>query len=334
MYLDKSIGRLVDYLESEGWMENSIIVVASDNGGCPSDGGSNFPLRGVKSSYWEGGHKVPAFVYSPSHIPEERRGAQYDGLMHVTDWLPTLTAATGSGVESHQNHHLDGVNQWEHIIDVDSVGYSRDDGPENGRIIISSSSSSSYSPRNEMLYNYDPYFMGAEPGGPLPDPDFSQAQGAFRQGKWKFLFKVCCLGHCALETDTFLAHKMVSASGTCRRHHAHDNQPSADTSTPRDAPDCYQYGCVGACVDKADCTDWLFDLEKDPTEEDNLADTYPEVVQNLRDRMLSVVDEEYSDSLWARQDMAAYNNWESHGYWAVPWLGPGGRYRVKEGAVA
>lgn len=58
MYLDKSIGRLVDYLESEGWMDNSIIVVASDNGGCPNSGGSNFPLRGTKASYWEGGTKV------------------------------------------------------------------------------------------------------------------------------------------------------------------------------------------------------------------------------------------------------------------------------------
>ncbi|CAN0234803.1 unnamed protein product, partial [Hapterophycus canaliculatus] len=58
MYLDKSIGALVDYLEAEGWMENSIIVVASDNGGCASYGGSNYPLRGIKHSYWEGGNRV------------------------------------------------------------------------------------------------------------------------------------------------------------------------------------------------------------------------------------------------------------------------------------
>lgn len=58
MYLDKTIGELVSYLEDEGWMENSIIVVASDNGGCPSKGGSNYPLRGIKHSYWEGGVKV------------------------------------------------------------------------------------------------------------------------------------------------------------------------------------------------------------------------------------------------------------------------------------
>lgn len=62
MYLDKTIGRLVDHLDEAGWLENSIIVVASDNGGCPSFGGSNHPLRGVKASYWEGGTKVKQHV--------------------------------------------------------------------------------------------------------------------------------------------------------------------------------------------------------------------------------------------------------------------------------
>ena len=58
MYLDKTIGELVAYLEREGWMENSIIALASDNGGCPTTGGSNYPLRGMKHSYWEGAVKV------------------------------------------------------------------------------------------------------------------------------------------------------------------------------------------------------------------------------------------------------------------------------------
>ncbi len=62
MYLDHTIGELVDYLEAEGWMENSIIVVASDNGGCRSAGGSNYPLRGKKNTNWEGGTKVAAYA--------------------------------------------------------------------------------------------------------------------------------------------------------------------------------------------------------------------------------------------------------------------------------
>lgn len=48
----------MDFLEAEGWLENSIIVVASDNGGCPFTGGCNYPLKGVKQSMFEGGTKV------------------------------------------------------------------------------------------------------------------------------------------------------------------------------------------------------------------------------------------------------------------------------------
>lgn len=58
MYLDKTIGNLVETLEEGGWMDNTIIIVASDNGGCPVNGGTNYPLRGLKHSYWEGGNKV------------------------------------------------------------------------------------------------------------------------------------------------------------------------------------------------------------------------------------------------------------------------------------
>lgn len=54
----------MDMLEEEGWLENSVIVVASDNGGCPTDGGCNYPLRGAKQSVYEGGSKVPTETFS------------------------------------------------------------------------------------------------------------------------------------------------------------------------------------------------------------------------------------------------------------------------------
>ena len=56
-----------------GMMDNTLVVLASDNGGCPSSGGSNFPYRGFKHTLFEGGVRTPAFVYSKSKsiIPEE-----------------------------------------------------------------------------------------------------------------------------------------------------------------------------------------------------------------------------------------------------------------------
>ena len=47
-------------------MANSIIIFTSDNGGQPITGAaSNLPLRGGKNTWFEGGMRVPAFVYSP-----------------------------------------------------------------------------------------------------------------------------------------------------------------------------------------------------------------------------------------------------------------------------
>lgn len=60
------IGRMVDELESMGMMDNTLLVIASDNGGCPSGGGSNYPYRGMKHTLFEGGVRVPAMVYSTS----------------------------------------------------------------------------------------------------------------------------------------------------------------------------------------------------------------------------------------------------------------------------
>ena len=50
--------------------------------------------RGAKATYWQGGVRGDSFIWSPLL---KKRGRIFDGLVHVTDWLPTiLHAATGS----------------------------------------------------------------------------------------------------------------------------------------------------------------------------------------------------------------------------------------------
>ena len=56
-------------------MDNTLVVFTSDNGACPTNGGNNYPFRGVKHTQFEGGVRTPAFVYSRSKsiIPDEVR---------------------------------------------------------------------------------------------------------------------------------------------------------------------------------------------------------------------------------------------------------------------
>ena len=49
----------------------------------------------AKNTTWEGGVRVNGFVWSPL-IPEKRRGEIFDGLVDISDWLPTLYEAAGN----------------------------------------------------------------------------------------------------------------------------------------------------------------------------------------------------------------------------------------------
>lgn len=56
--LDRSVGRVVEALRKRAMLADSVIVFSTDNGG-PAGGfnlnaASNWPLRGVKNTLWEG----------------------------------------------------------------------------------------------------------------------------------------------------------------------------------------------------------------------------------------------------------------------------------------
>lgn len=43
--LDAGVGRVVEALQSNGMLENTVIIFSSDNGGVPFTGGFNYPFR-------------------------------------------------------------------------------------------------------------------------------------------------------------------------------------------------------------------------------------------------------------------------------------------------
>jgi len=115
-YIDASVGRLVDLLTSKGAWGNSLLVLSSDNGG-PLGSANNWPLRGGKSSNFQGGVRVNAFA-SGGALPVAVRGSRLDELVTIWDWYATFAAI--AGVDDVTDHRaaaaglppVDSVNQW------------------------------------------------------------------------------------------------------------------------------------------------------------------------------------------------------------------------------
>jgi arylsulfatase A-like enzyme len=110
---DDAFALILNKIKSEGLYDNSVIVVASDNGGSVADGGNNYPFRGAKKTHFEGGVHLPAFVHSPL-LPITARGATLNSLVHVSDWLPTLAFGLQGSSNSAKalSGSFNGVDQW------------------------------------------------------------------------------------------------------------------------------------------------------------------------------------------------------------------------------
>ena len=96
--------------------------------GSPTDGadhnnGNNFPLRGCKGGYFEGGVRAVGLVHGAGLW---RTGIVSEDMHHVNDWLPTLlsAAAAGASADASATHTLelapseppllmgDGIDNW------------------------------------------------------------------------------------------------------------------------------------------------------------------------------------------------------------------------------
>lgn len=87
--MDEAIGTLMESVEKAGQTNNTIFLFMSDNGG--SGNGGNAPLKGSKSSMWEGGLRVPFIARWPGKLPA---GKVTDEFLSSLELIPTLLAAT------------------------------------------------------------------------------------------------------------------------------------------------------------------------------------------------------------------------------------------------
>jgi arylsulfatase A-like enzyme len=104
--MDDAVGKILDKVREMGEEENTLIFFLSDNGGpTKSTTSRNTPLRGFKSTTWEGGTRVPFSVQWKGQLPA---GETYENPVMNLDILPTALAA--AGVEADPEWKLDGVN--------------------------------------------------------------------------------------------------------------------------------------------------------------------------------------------------------------------------------
>lgn len=119
--IDDSMQKIVYELQKNSKWFNTIIVFTTDNGGQPWFGASNYPYRGTKNSLYQGGVKGIGFI-SGGYVLNKRKTEKYNGLMHISDWYPTLLSFV-----SHKKNIIsihDGYNMENNILnDWDSPRY-------------------------------------------------------------------------------------------------------------------------------------------------------------------------------------------------------------------
>ena len=69
---------------------------------------------------FEGGLKVPAFVYAPGRV---QGGSSYEGLLHHVDWMATFLSLAGSSLEGCDD--CDSLDHWDGIAAGSSDAYPR-----------------------------------------------------------------------------------------------------------------------------------------------------------------------------------------------------------------
>ena len=146
--IDEGVGMIMEKLKRLNLEENTIVIFTSDNGG-ESNVTSNAPLRGGKSTLYEGGVREPLIVWSPARF---RGGMVVNEPVVNFDFYPTFIELVGA---QHRSQPLDGIS----IVDVlRTPGASLSD--------------------RSLYWHY-----------PLDDPHFlgGRSAGSIRNGDWKLI---------------------------------------------------------------------------------------------------------------------------------------------------
>lgn len=117
MELDWSIGEIIKKLKKLRIEENTLLIVASDNGPWLPFGnhaGITNGLRESKGTSWEGGVRTPCLVYWKGKL---KKGVKIDAPVMNIDILPTIAYLTKSSLPEKP---IDGLNIWPVLSGVET----------------------------------------------------------------------------------------------------------------------------------------------------------------------------------------------------------------------
>lgn len=106
--MDSAVGIVMDALKESDMDKNTIVVFTSDNGGLSTGDGfgtSLLPFRGGKGRQWEGGVRVPFYIYAPGMAAN---GSDVAVPASGIDLYPTLIDIVGLTPDI--EHPLDGIS--------------------------------------------------------------------------------------------------------------------------------------------------------------------------------------------------------------------------------
>jgi len=138
--LDSNIGRVMAHLEALGALQDTVVVVVSDNGGTNAELDNNAPFYGIKSTLTEGGLRTPLVI----KWPEASINAQViSDAVSIEDIYPSLLATIGiappADLDGRSFYHGVLLREplarrarfWDHIMTKDWVSYAAQS--EDGR---------------------------------------------------------------------------------------------------------------------------------------------------------------------------------------------------------
>ena len=324
-------GAPFDFFPSGGMLEDAIVVLAGDNGGLVHEAGNNYPLRGQKATLWEGGVRNSALVHAPRLIPAERAGGSFHGLMHVSDWRPTLQGLAGDAAAAvAAGAALDGHDLWgalvangasprhEIVINIDenttaSAASRAQAAARRARLVAAVARAVDADDRDAAI--------AAAAAVAAADAGDEFGGAALRLGRWKLVVGV--------SNDTWYEVPTNASTG--------DDDASAAAARP-------WYACApggGTCVElelgatssattadaaaavrvvgsKALVTA-LYDIESDPEERVDLSAEHPDVLAVLAARLDWWRANGVAPSANLDEDPAAYDAAAVCGAW-VPWI--------------